>query len=65
MHLIHRSLIPWSSVMKTKQIAKKRYMAPEMTVYGNVPAITREATNGGSLDAPILAGMTFADATFS
>lgn len=51
--------------MKTKQISKKNYTAPEMVVYGDVPAITREASNGSQLDAPILAGQTFADATFS
>lgn len=51
--------------MKNKQMAKKRYTSPQMIVYGNIPAITREASSGSKLDAPILSGQTFADATFS
>lgn len=48
-----------------KSIVKKQYVAPQLTVYGDVKKITQGNSTGTRLDQTFLVGTVFGDLTFS
>ncbi|MBI1299279.1 lasso peptide [bacterium] len=48
-----------------KSIVKKQYVAPQLTVYGDVKKITQGNSTGSKLDQTFRAGTAFGDLTFS